>query len=271
MKVSIIGSGNVATVMVSLLTRAGHTIPEVCSRNLEHAAALASNCGAAVAPSVQQLDGRADLYLVAVADSAIAEVVQHFPHHDKLMVHTAGTVSREVLAPATKRYGVLYPLQSLRKELDYIPAVPLLVDGNTPETLETITQLAGSISNMVMQADDKARLHLHLAAVVVSNFTNHLYTLAADYCAAESVAFPLLYPLIQETAFRVQQAAPASVQTGPAVRNDLATIETHLMLLQRHEALLKMYSTCTESILAYYHSREEDKKNPHRKTGGELL
>ncbi len=252
MKVSIIGSGNVATVMATLLVKAGHTITEVCSRNPEHAAVLAAGCAASVAGSLQLLSGDADLYLVAVSDTAIPEVAADFPHRDKLVVHTAGPVAKNELAPTGNRFGVLYPLQTLRKELTYIPEIPFLVDGNTPEVVSTIRILAESLSSTVIPADDAQRKHLHLAAVVVSNFTNHLYTLAAGYCTDNAVPFSVLHPLVLETAQRLQHFSPASMQTGPAVRNDSTTIESHLVLLQQFPALQKLYIACTESIQEYY-------------------
>ena len=58
------------------------------------------------------------------------ECVQHFNIHDKLVLHTAGSVSKDVLKNISYNYGVLYPLQSLRKESHEIPEIPFLVDGN---------------------------------------------------------------------------------------------------------------------------------------------
>jgi hypothetical protein len=50
------------------------------------------------------------------------------------------------LQNVSERFGVLYPLQSLRKESKHIPDIPLLIDGNTEETIQIIQTFAKTIS-----------------------------------------------------------------------------------------------------------------------------
>jgi predicted short-subunit dehydrogenase-like oxidoreductase (DUF2520 family) len=133
--------------------------------------------------------------------------------------------------------------------MEYTNDIPLLIDGNTEETITLIEDFAKTISTNVTKANDEQRLKLHIAAVVVSNFTNHLYKLAEDFCKNEKVDFTLLAPLIKETAERIQHASPADVQTGPAVRNDIFTIEKHLRILSDHPALKYIYIKLTDSIM----------------------
>ena len=73
--------------------------------------------------------------------------------------------------------------------------------------------------------------------------------LAEDFCKKEGVDFTLLYPLIQETANRITQFSPLDVQTGPAIRNDLYTIDKHLKLLSTHPKLKYIYLKLTDSIM----------------------
>jgi predicted short-subunit dehydrogenase-like oxidoreductase (DUF2520 family) len=100
----------------------------------------------------------------------------------------------------------------------------------------------------VIVADDKERLKLHVAAVIVSNFSNHLYKLAEDYCKKEGLDFKQLLPLIEETAQRLKTISPSNSQTGPAIRHDRATIEQHLNLLEKYPQLKKIYEVMTQSI-----------------------
>ena len=99
------------------------------------------------------------------------------------------------------------------------------------------------------KASDDQRLKLHLAAVIVNNFTNHLYALAADYCDNEQIDFKMLQPLIEETALRLREHLPRDVQTGPAIRKDMITIDKHLRILSEHPALKKIYLQMTDSIM----------------------
>ena len=104
-------------------------------------------------------------------------------------MHTAGSVSIEILKNNSSAYGVLYPLQTLSKVTQEIPEIPFLVEGNNKETLDKIIEFAESFSQNVMTANDQERLHYHIAAVFASNFTNHLYAIAEGYCQKENIEF----------------------------------------------------------------------------------
>lgn len=252
MRIVLIGTGNVATILGKRFLLADHEIVQVCGRNPLHAEELADMLSATAATDLKLLDQTADLYVLAVTDTAIASVVAELRLDKKLVVHTAGAVSKDVLSACSKNYGVLYPLQSLRSELHELPDIPFVVDGNTEDDLALITEFANSISNQVQQAGDEQRLKMHVAAVMVSNFTNHLYALAKAYCLQEKVDFTMLLPLITAVAERLYDYEPAAVQTGPALRNDEITIQKHLGLLQHHPSLKMMYALFTESIKKMY-------------------
>ena len=127
--------------------------------------------------------------------------------------------------------------------------MPIIIDASDAETLYLLEALAHTISNTVVEAGDDQRLKLHLAAVIVNNFTNHLLTLTEDYCQKEGLDFSLLWPLIKETSSRLETVSPSKSQTGPAVRNDRPTIEKHLQLLQNYPQLKKIYELFTGSIM----------------------
>lgn len=248
MQVVILGSGNVAHVLGAKLKAAGNFIQQVYSRNLHQASLLADKLYCQPIDDLAKLTSYADLYLLAVSDTAIPVVAAAMPTVSGLVVHTAGSVSMQVLESAAQRYGVLYPLQSLRIEKTDYGDIPFLVNGNTPECGAAIEEIAQTLSSQVVQADDEHRLKLHMTAVVVSSFTNHLYALAEEFCWKENTDFRLLQPLIEETATRMRQYAPAQMQTGPAVRGDEATIYQHLQLLEHYPQLQQVYQQLTQSI-----------------------
>ncbi len=249
MEIVIIGSGNVASVIGRLCKQKGHEIVQVVSRNAAHAKSLADELNCAWADYNEKLNDSAGIYIIAVADSALQELNKSISLGNKLILHTAGSVSKDVLKDISHNYGVLYPLQSLRKEMNYETDIPFLIDGNTAETTTLVEDFAATLSSIVTKTTDDERLKLHVAAVMVSNFTNHLYALAESFCKKENVDFNLLNPLIRETAERIQKFSPAAVQTGPAVRNDIFTIEKHLRILSEHPQLKYMYIKLTDSIM----------------------
>jgi predicted short-subunit dehydrogenase-like oxidoreductase (DUF2520 family) len=252
MRIVLIGSGNVASVLGRKMVNADHEIIQVYSRNANHASSLAEELKTTHTSDQAKIQMEADIYILAVSDHALPETSEWLRLGKKLVVHTAGSVSKNVLTPVSKNFGVLYPLQSLRKEMDKIPEIPLLIDGNTDDNITLIHDFAASISSYTQNASDQQRELLHIAAVFVSNFTNHLYTMASDFCRNESLDFKLLLPLIKEVANRISEHSPQEVQTGPAVRNDDITINKHLSLLEKYPSMKELYRDFSNNITQYY-------------------
>ena len=248
MEIVIIGTGNTATVLGKKLKLAGHQILQVLGRNESATHELATLLSSKAINDYNKIDTGAELYLLAVSDDAIEDVSKSLPVKDKILVHTAGAVSKNVLNNASARYGVLYPLQSLRKEMEPLTEVPLHIDAGDEETLEKIHALAKSISTQVTVSGDEERLKLHVAAVFCNNFTNYMYTLAETYCKNENLAFDHLLPLIKETAYKLQYHLPSEMQTGPAMRGDQQTIQKHENLLSAYPAMQDVYRYLTRKI-----------------------
>ncbi len=249
MDIVIIGSGNVAAVLGRKFIAAGHDIIQVYSRNAAAATELAYEWNSESTNYKSTINKNADVYLIAVTDDALEDVTDQLKLPGKVIAHTAASVPKEILKNVSEHYGVFYPLQSLRKDMTALPDVPVFFDGNDTKTKNILEQLAHSISaGQVVEAGDDTRLKLHVAAVVVSNFVNHLYSLAEDYCRKEGLDFKQLLPLIEETAGRLKNTSPKEAQTGPAIRHDSETIQKHLELLKAHPQLKNIYVLLTESI-----------------------
>jgi predicted short-subunit dehydrogenase-like oxidoreductase (DUF2520 family) len=249
MQVVIIGTGNAATVFGRLMISKGHSISQVYGRDILKAEALAEQLKSTATSDISSLTKNADIYLIAVADKAVAEIAAQLDINDHLVLHTTASLSKNVLKEISKSYGVLYPLQSLRKQMEITTPIPLLVDGNTEEVTKQIEAFAASLSEVVVRADDETRVKLHVAAVFSCNFANYMYLQSAEFCKKEGINFNLLQPLMEETATRLRQFHPSEVFTGPAVRGDMATINKHLSLLEAYPEQYSMYKSLTEKII----------------------
>jgi predicted short-subunit dehydrogenase-like oxidoreductase (DUF2520 family) len=236
MKIVMIGTGNVATVLCKMLHAAGHSILQVYGRNKDSAEILAAACAAGPCCSWHDITQEAELYIIALADKIWSANEIGLQLRNQLVVHTAGAVSMQVLKNISTVYGVLYPFQTIRKEIDSLPEIPLLVDANTDAAKEKLLAIAKTISRQVSVAGDMQRMQ---------------YVLAEDYCKKQDLDFANLLPLIDETAKRLHHFSPRQVQTGPAARKDMNSIQQHLTLLQDEPALKDLYSMFTENILQY--------------------
>ncbi len=249
MNISIIGSGNVATVFSILAKNNGHFIHQIIARNETQGEILANKIGTSYCALNNNFDKAVDLFIVALSDNAFSTALKNIDFGETPVFHTAGSVSMHVLEDNTKHYGVIYPLQSLRKEMEIIPTIPLLLEAKNEQTLHLINSFAKTISNDVIEVSEDKRLRLHASAVLVSNFTNYLYGVAETFCKNENVDFNLLKPLILETANRIQTNSPLDVQTGPAIRKDITTLEKHLRLFSTYPKLKTLYTRMTDSII----------------------
>ncbi len=248
MEVVIIGTGNVATVLSKLMFAKGHSIVEIVGRDAAKTLAIANLVGATANNTFSNIYQNAAIYIIAVSDDALVGVIKQLAPTNALIVHTAGSISKDILQLIGDNHGVLWPLQTLRKEIDVVPEIPFVIDASNEVSILTLEQFAKSLSPVCFRANDAARIKLHLGAVIVSNFSNHLYALADAYFAKEALDFSLLLPLIQETVERIKHHAPKDVQTGPAVRGDIATMKKHVQLLVEDDNLQQIYMMLSNSI-----------------------
>ncbi len=189
----------------------------------------------------------ADVYIMAVPDDAIASFSEELPFQNKLVVHTSGGVAIDKLSQKN-RGGIFYPLQTFSKQrkVDF-HNIPICIEANTTSDLELLAKLGVMISENVVEISSEKRAKLHLAAVFVNNFTNHLYKIGNDITKEENLPFDLLKPLILETAAKIETLSPKEAQTGPAKRNDIKTIEKHLHLLEGNPHR-KLYEVFTQKL-----------------------
>ena len=190
----------------------------------------------------------ADLYIIGIPDDAIAAFSETLPLKNKLVVHTSGSVSMEALSKRNRK-GVFYPLQTFSKNREVnFNTIPICIEAKEEADLELLTNLGKSLSEKVVEIDSDERSKLHLAAVFVNNFVNHLYAIGDDILGNNELSFDLLHPLIEETASKVKTLSPSEVQTGPARRGDQKTIEKHLHLLKEGPES-ELYQQLTESLM----------------------
>ncbi len=245
-KVTIIGSGNVAQHLINAFAIAENIeIFQVFARNqssISHSISL----NKIVSDFNDLLE--ADLYLIAVSDNAIAEVSSKIPFKNKLVAHTSGNFSIDDL-DSNNRKAVFYPLQtfSKNKAVDF-QEIPICLETQIESDFHILEKIANSISNKIYKINSQQRKSLHVSAVFVCNFVNHLYQIGNEICDENQVDFEILKPLIQETANKILSIYPNEAQTGPAKRNDTQTINEHLKFLKT-ENQIEIYKLLTKSII----------------------
>ena len=247
-KVTLIGSGNVAYNLAHSFQKNGLEIVEIYSRNLDNARVLASEIKCEYTNDLSKLNSSSDLYIIAIKDDAITKIASKLNLKNKLVVHTSGSVSIEVLKEISKNFGSFYPLQTFTKtKIADILEAPICVEGNSKVSEEIIEKFARSVSTKVTKLNSTQRGKLHLAAVFTSNFANYMQVIAQDICEKEGIDKELLEPLVKEVFQKNQIQLAVNNQTGPAKRKDYSTMEKHLELIEK-EDIKKLYRVISDII-----------------------
>lgn len=267
MEVVIIGAGNVGTILSKLIVNKGHNVKQVFSSRLSNAILLSDQIGSQPIDNLDKINHNADIYIIAVVDDVIPLVAKSLKLDDKLVFHTSGTISKDVLKTCSTNYGVLWPIQTLKKEVVLLNEIPFVIDGSNEAAITAIEGFASGLSASVIRANDNQKEKLHLAAVFASNFANHCFVLAEKYCQKENLDFNMLIPLIAETAGRIKNYSPSDVQTGPAARKDIKTLEKQRINLKKYPYLQELYVTMSLSIMRI---RTENEKSLPVKTGRDV-
>jgi predicted short-subunit dehydrogenase-like oxidoreductase (DUF2520 family) len=256
MKLVLIGAGNVATHLGRAFKKAGHEMLQVYSRSEVSAKGLAKKLECSFTVDANAINPKGDIYLIAVSDNSIKEVVQllsnrklETANRKPLFLHTSGSVSINVFGKKFSRYGVIYPPYPFTKTKTVsLKGITVTVEASDDGTLRKIKQLCGGLFKNIVELNSEQRKTLHLAAVFANNFTNHFLVLAEQILEKKKMSLDLLRPLILESAKRIQHNSPEEMQTGPARRGDTATLEEHLLMLKNEPKLRAIYKLISANI-----------------------
>jgi predicted short-subunit dehydrogenase-like oxidoreductase (DUF2520 family) len=247
LKIVIVGAGNVAWHLAKELQKNDQEILQIFNRSVEPAMTLARKLNCDFTTRLDALNTNADLYIIAVKDSAIEQVSESLVLENKLVVHTSGAIEKDCIKH--ERNGVFYPLQTFSKEKKLnFKNIPFCIEATKSEDYNTLMRLATLLSPIVYNINSHQRKVLHVAAVFACNFSNFMYMIADDILQKEKIPLEILQPLIKETASKIKKLKPKEVQTGPAVRGDKSTISSHLNYLEEG-AHFDIYKILTETIL----------------------
>jgi len=249
----IVGTGNVAYHLVKAFSNKGIQFIQVLGRNETSANSISGTFNIPYIENPKKLDYNADLYILAVRDDNIREAALELGLKDQLLVHTSGFSSLNTIEGASKNTGVIWPLQTLTSgsEVNY-GKIPFFIEGSNEDAAKSLLHLVRQVSDTVMIASSAVRQQIHLAAVIASNLTNHLYTEAALLLEKNGIPFDILGPLINETSDKAVRQHPLNSQTGPAVRNDLKVIEKHLDMLKDDPDFREIYRLISENIIHHH-------------------
>ncbi len=247
--IHIVGSGNVANFWANMLLTNNLPLKSIVARNQIMGQALASLYGIELKTDYSHFNPN-DLVILCISDSQI-EVVSNAIENG-IICHCSGAVGINTLSKHS-HYAVIYPLQSIQKLWqDNIIPFPFLMEYNSRETKSAIEDALLKIIDNPQEINSEQRLQYHLSAVMVNNFTNAMIIMSQDFCKLNNLDFELLKPLMAQTFDNLNRYEAKQTQTGPAKRNDLNTINAHLLALADFPELKEVYQTMSDYIKSQY-------------------
>jgi len=246
--VIVLGSGNVASHIIQFINDSNElNLVQIYARNSNK---IDKSINKNLVTDDYLKIKKADIYIIAVSDNSITEVSKNLPFENRLVVHTSGSASLDQIDSKNRR-GVLYPLQtfSKNKSVDFTQ-IPFCLETEFEDDYVVLENITQKFSQKVYQISSEQRQYIHVTAVFVSNFTNHMFTIGNEICTENEIPFEIFKPLIQETLNKIEDLEPIVAQTGPAVRNDTNTLKKHLDLLT-NEKIKSLYLNISESIQNY--------------------
>lgn len=254
----LIGAGNVASHLGIAFHKCGIAIKTVWSRNIDNAITLSKIINSGHTDNLNEISNEKAVYIISVPDNVISDIVKIIGKNNSIIIHTSGSTSTDILQSYSDNYGVFYPLQTFsktKKDIDF-NEIPVLIEFSNNLVNELLINWCNLIGVKYTIADSEQRMKLHIAAVFVNNFTNHMFAIAQELSETYKIDFDLLRPLIKETFEKIKSFKPKDIQTGPALRNDKNTIKKHIESLSNNPDFAKIYSFVSESIIQM-HKKEK--------------
>ena len=238
--IGIWGAGNLAYHLATMLQNVAQI--QLYNRDVIKSQALATELNVEATTNKEAFLDQKDFIFLAVADDALAEVSKECFTTDAIVIHSSGAKPLAVLE-GNKNTAVVYPLQTFTKgtALNYT-SIPFFLETASIAIEAKLDKVFSLLSINLLKLNSTDRLKLHAAAVFCSNFINAQF-IAADALLGEhsEALLPHLKKLSEEVVRKAFANKPSMVQTGPAKRKDVRTMQQHLSLLKPAEQDLYKY------------------------------
>ena len=252
--ITVIGSGNVGSQLCKRLYSKGFKIDAIVNSGSNVSAKFLDDTKSVHIDQISNIPSESDAYLIAVRDDQYENVIATFPYRDKLIIHTSGSFESVKFEKITKRWGCLYPLQTISKtkEVNW-RKVNFFTECAQENDYLKMAKLCEKADFNNEYANSEKRKQLHVAAVVSNNFTYHLLSLVKTHCHKNNIDYSQLRHLIDLSIENVSKESPFILQTGPAVRKDIKLIEKQLSMLKNEHELKEIYDLFSRQIIQKHH------------------
>jgi len=145
--------------------------------------------------------------------------------------------------------AVCWPMQTFSADVPSVwNNVPVFIEASNTDLLDFLTNFFGKLGAKTLVSGLKERQTAHLAAVIANNFSNAMFAFAADVLATRNLDSDLLLPIIHQTVEKLNHVSAKDAQTGPAIREDLNSIQMQAEMLKNNPELQHLYREISAAI-----------------------
>jgi predicted short-subunit dehydrogenase-like oxidoreductase (DUF2520 family) len=199
-------------------------------------------------PSLAEAASGVDVVLLCVLDQHVEEVAERIDRGDAVVAHVSGSHGLEVLSSQSRRAAV-HPLVALPNA--EVGAARLRAGATFAVAGDAIArEVVEALGGHAIDVPDESRAAYHAAAAIASNHLVGLLGQAERVAATAGLDLAVYLDLVRATVDNVATLGPAAALTGPAAREDHATIERHLGALDEseREAYMVMVEQCRRLV-----------------------
>jgi len=252
LNVVILGCGKLGSQLAGRVSQSKYTLTQVYNRTLSKCRRVGKKCNVDYTSALSKINPNADVYIISISDDAIkgfAKSLLNIIPEKATVLHTSGAGKKELVSKYFENGGVFWPMQSFshKKNVDW-SRVPILFEGSNKNTIKLISSLAKTIGGESRALSFEQRQWMHLVAVFANNFPNFIFGVAHELCVQNKLPWPFFESILAETSKLAIDGTSAQFQSGPAARDDKATIKRQLKLLASNSPEKKMYQLMSKLI-----------------------
>ena len=247
----VIGAGKVGQTLARLCVQAGYTIGAVYNRTPASAERLARQVNSTAVVTAKEVVEQADLILLTVPDDAIEGLAAQIAASHlagKGVIHTSGARDAQALLALAAQGAMTgslhpaYPFADVEAAVRGLAGTTFALEAEDDQLVIWLTDLVHALNGVVLRIPPGGKVLYHAALVIASNYTVTLYAaaerlllaLSEDRAAVDGALNALVGATVNNLRF---QGVPDAL-TGPLVRGDMGTIESHLKALEQQDAQL---------------------------------
>jgi len=262
--ITLIGPGKLGSVLARALHGAGYRIDEMIARDRTASMRRARQLARAVksqARTFADAELQSALVWLCVSDDAIEpcarELAKRGSWKGKIVLHSSGALSSELLAPLKRRgaaAATLHPMQSFvrsSRPAD-LRGIWFGVEGDAP-AVRVARRIAADLGGQVLRIDPRNKSLYHALGSFSSPMIVAVLALAEQIAREAGVPARarrgLIGPILMRTVRNYVQRGTAAAFSGPLVRGDVTTIRAHLASLGRVPGAFEVYKELVRSAI----------------------